>query len=41
MNRQRGFFDEQNRLDMLSRQGDLSEKHNAIVDGEMFPSPLK
>jgi IS5 family transposase len=41
MNQQRGFFDEQDRLEKLSKQGDPLEKLNAMVDWEMFRPKLK
>lgn len=41
MKQQRGFFDEQDRLEKLSRQGDPLEKLNAAVDWEMFRSQLR
>jgi IS5 family transposase len=41
MNQQRGFFDEQDRLEKLSKQGDPLEKLNATVDWEMFRPPLR
>jgi len=36
MNKQRGSFDEQDRLEKLSRQGDPLEKPNSVIDWEMF-----
>jgi len=41
MNQQRGFFDEQDRLEKLSRQGDPLEKLNAAVHWEMFRPQLR
>src|SRR4030042_1414481 len=41
MNEQRGFFDEQDRLQKISLQGDPLEKLNAIIDWEMFRPQLK
>jgi IS5 family transposase len=41
MNQQRGFFDEQDRLDKLSHQGDPLEKLNHIMDWEIFRPLLK
>jgi len=41
MNQQRGFFDEQDRLDKLSQQGDPLEKLDAIMDWEVFRPLLK
>ena len=41
MNQQRGFFDEQDRLKQLSRQGDPLEQLNAAMDWEMFRPQLK
>lgn len=41
MNQQRGFFDEQDRLKKLSRQGDPLERLNAAVDWEMFRPQLR
>ena len=41
MNQQRGFFDEQDRLEKLSQQGDPLEKLNATVDWEMFRPQVK
>src|SRR4030042_2128105 len=41
MNEQRSFFDEQDRLQKISLQGDPLEKLNAIIDWEMFRPQLK
>jgi transposase, IS5 family len=41
MNQQRGFFDEQDRLEMLSKQGDPLEQLNAIINWEIFRTQLK
>jgi IS5 family transposase len=41
MNHQRGFFDEQDRLEKLSQQGDPLEKLSATIDWEMFRPQLK
>jgi IS5 family transposase len=41
MNQQRGFFDEQDRLEKLSSQGDPLEKLNAAIDWEMFRPQLR
>jgi IS5 family transposase len=41
MNEQRGFFDEQDRLEKLSQQGDPLEKLNDMMDWEMFRPQLK
>jgi len=41
MNHQRGFFDEQDRLEKLSRQGDPLERLDAAVDWEMFRPQLR
>jgi IS5 family transposase len=41
MNQQRGFFDEQERLQKLSTQGDPLEKLNAMMDWEIFRPPLR
>ena len=41
MNQQHGFFDEQDRLEKLSQQGDPLEKLNALIDWEMFSPQLK
>jgi len=41
MNQQRGFFDEQERLQKLSKQGDPLEKLNAMMDWEIFRPPLR
>jgi IS5 family transposase len=41
MNKQRSFFDEQDRLQKISLQGDPLEKLNAIIDWEMFRPQLK
>ena len=41
MNEQRGFFDEQDRLQKISLQDDPLEKLNTLVDWEMFRSQLK
>ena len=41
MNQQRGFFDEQDRLEKLSRQGDPLERLDAAVDWEMFRPQLR
>jgi IS5 family transposase len=41
MNEQRGFFDEQDRLEKLSRQGDPLEKLNSLIDWEMFRPQLE
>jgi hypothetical protein len=41
MNQQRGFFDEQDRLEKLSRQGDPVEKLNTVIDWEMFRPQLR
>ena len=41
MNQQRGFFDEQDRLEKLSQQGDPLEKLNALIDWEIFRPQLK
>jgi len=41
MNQQRGFFDEQDRLEQLSRQGDPLERLNASVGWEMFRPQLR
>ena len=41
MNQQRGFFDEQDRLEKLSHQGDPLEKLNAAVDWEIFRPQLR
>ena len=40
MNQQRGFFDEQDSLEKLSRQGDPLEKLNGLVDWNMFRPQL-
>jgi hypothetical protein len=41
MNQQRGFFDEQDRLEKLSSQGDPLEKLNAAMDWEIFRPQLR
>src|SRR5208337_1288019 len=41
MNQQRGFFDEQERLQKLSNQGDPLEKLNAMMDWEIFRPLLR
>ena len=41
MNQQRGFFDEQERLQKLSNQGDPLEKLNATMDWEIFRALLR
>jgi IS5 family transposase len=41
MNQQRGFFDEQDRLEALSKQGDPLEQLNAIINWEIFRTQLK
>ena len=41
MNQQRGFFDEQDRLEKLSSQGDPLEKLNAAIDWEIFRPQLR
>jgi IS5 family transposase len=41
MNQQRGFFDEQERLQKLSIQGDPLEKLNAMMDWEIFRPLLR
>lgn len=41
MNRQRGFFDEQDRLELLSKQGDPLEKLNELIPWEIFYRKLK
>jgi IS5 family transposase len=41
MNQQHGFFDEQDRLEKLSQQGDPLEKLNALIDWEIFRPQLK
>jgi len=41
MNQQRSFFDEQDRLKQLSRQGDPLERLSAAVDWELFRPQLK
>ena len=41
MNQQRGFFDEQNRLELISKQGDPLEKLNEIIPWEIFRHQLK
>ena len=41
MNQQRGFFDEHERLQKLSKQGDPLEKLNAMMDWEIFRPLLR
>lgn len=41
MNGQRGFFDEQDRLELLRKQGDPLEKLNSLIHWEMFQPQLK
>jgi transposase, IS5 family len=41
MNQQRGFFDEQDRLELISKQGDPLEKLNEIIPWEIFRKQLK
>ena len=41
MNQQRGFFDEEDRLKKLSRQGDPLERLNSAIDWEIFRPQLK
>ena len=41
MNQQRGFFDEQNRLELISKQGDPLEKLNRMIPWEIFRHQLK
>jgi len=41
MNEQRGFYDEQDRLEKLSKQGDPLEKLDAMMDWEIFRPLLK
>ena len=41
MNQQRGFFDEQDRLALISSQGDPLERLNRAVNWEMFRGKLK
>jgi len=41
MNQQRGFFDEQNRLELISKQGDPLEKLNEMIPWEIFRHHLK
>ena len=41
MNQQHGFFDEHDRLEKLSRQGDPLEKLNTVIDWEMFRAQLR
>jgi transposase, IS5 family len=41
MNQQRGFFDEQDRLEKLSKQGDPLEQLNAVINWEIFRTQLK
>jgi transposase, IS5 family len=41
MNQQRGFFDEQNRLELISKQGDPLEKLNEMIPWEIFRHQLK
>ena len=41
MNEQRGFFDEQDRLEKLSKQGDPLEELDAMMDWEIFRPLLK
>jgi len=36
MNQQRGFFDEQDRLELISKQGDPLEKLNEMIPWEIF-----
>ena len=41
MSQQRGFFDEQERLEKLSNQGDPLEKLNAMMDWKIFRPLLR
>ncbi len=41
MNQQRGFFDEQDRLELISKQGDPLEKLNELIPWEIFHKQLK
>ena len=41
MNQQRGFFDEQDRLELISKQGDPLEKLNEMIPWEIFRKQLK
>jgi IS5 family transposase len=41
VNKQRGFFDEQGRLEKLSKQGDPLEKLNAVINWEIFRNELE
>jgi IS5 family transposase len=41
MNQQRGFFDEQDRLELISKQGDPLEKLNQMIPWEIFRHQLK
>jgi IS5 family transposase len=41
MNQQRGFFDEQDRLEMLSKQGDPLEQLSTVINWEIFRTQLK
>lgn len=41
MNQQRGFFDEQDRLELISKQGDPLEKFNQMIPWEIFRKQLK
>ena len=41
MNQQRGFFDEQNRLELISKQGDPLEKLSEMIPWDIFRHQLK
>jgi IS5 family transposase len=41
MNQQRGFYDEQDRLELISKQGDPLEKLNQLIPWEIFSKQLK